>query len=251
MKKLVKRVLRHEGLRRGLCWLGAQYIRLVHATCRWEVIGGDIPERRWQDGKPFILAFWHGRLLMMPYVWRRDRAIHMLISHHRDGRLIADTVKHFGIETVSGSTNRGGTAALRGMLKALKAGESVGITPDGPRGPRQRVSGGIVDVARLAGVPVIPASYAVQRRRLLGTWDRFVLALPFSKGVFVWGRPIEVPRDASAAALEALREEVELRLNALTAAADARMGHPALEPAPWPQPEPQPAVREPQQEATP
>lgn len=235
MKQLVKRLTRAEWLRRGLCWLGAQYIRLVHATGRWQVIGDEIPARHWNAGQPFILAFWHGRLLLMPYSWRRDKAIHMLISQHRDGRLIADTVKHFGIEIVSGSSTRGGSAALRGMLKALKAGECVGITPDGPRGPRQRASAGIINVARLAGVPVIPATYAVKRRRLLGTWDRFVVALPFSKGIFVWGRPIEVPRDASAAALEALREELELRLNAITAAADSRMGHPALEPAPWPE----------------
>lgn len=234
MKQFLKRLSRHEGLRRALCWLGAQYIRLVHATCRWQVVGGEIPAAYWSSGKPFILAFWHGRLLLMPYVWRRDRTIHMLISQHRDGRLIADTVKHFGIDTISGSSSRGGTAALRAMLRALKAGECVGITPDGPRGPRQRSSAGIVNIAKLAGVPIIPATYAVRRRRLLGTWDRFVVALPFGKGMFVWGRPIEVPRDASDAALEALREEVEMRLNAITAAADGRMGHAALEPAPWP-----------------
>lgn len=234
MKAMIKSILRSVGLRRALCWLGALYIRLVYATSRWQVIGADIPGQYWADGKPFILAFWHGRLLMMPKIWRHDRAIHMLISQHRDGRLIADTVKHFGIDTVAGSTGRGGSAALRGMLKVLKAGECVGITPDGPRGPRQRASAGIVNVARLAGIPIIPASYAVTRRHVLGSWDRFVVALPFTKGIFVWGRPIEVPRDASEAALEALRDEVETRLNAITAAADSRMGHAAFEPAAWP-----------------
>lgn len=244
MKALVKRFLRNERLRQLLCWLGAQYIRLVFATGSWQVVGQDIPAAYWSSGRPFVLAFWHGRLLLMPHIWRRDKAIHMLISHHRDGRLIADTVKHFGIDTVSGSTSRGGSAALRGMLKALKGGDCVGITPDGPRGPRQRASAGIVNVARMAGVPIIPATYSVKRRRLLRTWDRFAVALPFSKGVFVWGRPIEVPRDASDAALEALREEVELRLNAITAAADSRMGHAALEPEPWPVDRPAPTETE-------
>ncbi len=232
--RLAKLIAADERVRRVACWLAATYIRFVWKTSRWETIGGDIPRQHWEAGRPFILAFWHGRLLMMPYSWDENRRIHMLISQHRDGQLIARTVAHFGIETIAGSSSRGGSAALRAMLKALKAGDCIGITPDGPRGPRQRVSAGIINVARLAGVPIIPAAYAAKRRALLGSWDRFLVALPFSRGVFVWGRPIDVPKGASDAALEALREEVEQRLNALTAAADVRMGHPALEPAAWP-----------------
>lgn len=232
---LVKAISRNERLRAVLCWIGARYIRWVFRTGRWEFVGQDIPQRYWNAGLPFILAFWHGRLLLMPHSWRPDKPIHMLISQHRDGQFIAKTVAHYGIDTIAGSSSRGGSAALRAMLKALKQGESIGITPDGPRGPRYRASPGIVNVARLAGVPIIPVTYSVKRRFVLGSWDRFILALPFTKGVFVWGRPIAVPRDASAAALEAYREEVEERLNALTAAADMRMGHAAIAPAPWPQ----------------
>lgn len=232
--RLAKLIAADERVRRVVCWLAAQYIHLVWKTSRWEVIGDDIPRQYWHSGLPFILAFWHGRLLMMPYSWDKDRRIHMLISQHRDGQLIARTVAHFGIETIAGSSTRGGSAALRAMLKALKAGDCIGITPDGPRGPRQRVSAGIINVARLSGVPIIPATYAAKRRILLGSWDRFLVPLPFSKGVFVWGRPIHVPKEASDAALEALRDEVEQHMNALTAAADMRMGHAALEPAAWP-----------------
>ncbi|MBY0431119.1 MAG: lysophospholipid acyltransferase family protein, partial [Rhodospirillales bacterium] len=183
------------------------------------------------DGRPVILAFWHGRILMMPYSWQRGVAIHMLISQHRDGQLIARTVGHFGIDTIAGSTSKGGLAALRAMVKALKDGQCVGITPDGPRGPRMRSSAGIVNLARLAQVPIIPVSYSVRRRRVLGSWDRFVLALPFSRGVFMWGRPITVPKDADAATLDALRAEIEARLNALSRAADEATGHGAIAPA--------------------
>lgn len=245
--RLGKTIARSERIRAALCWLGAKYIAFVFRTGRWEFIGREIAERHWNAGLPFILAFWHGRLLLMPHSWPRAKPIHMLISQHRDGQLIAKTVAHYGIDTVAGSSTRGGSAALRAMLKALKSGESVGITPDGPRGPRGRASAGIVNVARMAGVPIIPVSFSAKRRVVLSSWDRFVVALPFSKGIFVWGRPIEVPRDASEAALEALREEVENRLNAITAAADARMGHPAIEPAPWPMSE---GPAEPEQAAT-
>jgi hypothetical protein len=225
---LLKDLTKQDGFRRGLCWIGAQYIRLLHLTGRWETLGAEAPQALWDQGKPFILAFWHGRILMMPYCWRRGVPIHMLISHHRDGLLIARTVSHFGIDTVAGSSSKGGSAALRSMLKALKAGESVGITPDGPRGPRMRGSAGIVQVARMAGVPVIPCAFSAKRRKVLGSWDRFILAWPFSGGVFVWGRPLEVPNDADPAAWQ---QRIEDELNRITAEADRLMGHPPVTPA--------------------
>jgi len=211
--------------------LGAQYIRFAHATGRWQVIGGAAAQAMWRDGKPFILCFWHGRLLMMPYCWPRDRTIHMLISQHRDGQIIARTVGHFGIRTVAGSSSKGGAQALRAMVKALKAGEWVGITPDGPRGPRMRASDGVVSLARLAGVPIIPATFGAARGRVLGSWDRFLVAWPFGRGVIVWGDPIEVPRDADATALEAARQSVEDALNDITAEADRLTGRAPVEPA--------------------
>lgn len=228
---LLKRLSKSERVRGALCWLGAQYIRLVAVTGRWQVVGGEVPAAYWDQGRPFVLAFWHGRILMMPYCWRRAQPIHMLISQHRDGQIIARTVGHFGIATVAGSSSKGGSAALRAMLKALKGGECVGITPDGPRGPRMRASEGIVQVARISGAPVIPCTFSARRRRVLGSWDRFVVAWPFSRGVFVWGQPIAVPAKATAEQQDALRREVEAALNAITADADARMGHAGIEPA--------------------
>ncbi len=228
---MMKRILKSDGFRRLLCWLGAQYIRFAHATGRWQVIGGAAAQAMWRDGKPFILCFWHGRLLMMPYCWPRDRTIHMLISQHRDGQIIARTVGHFGIRTVAGSSSKGGAQALRAMVKALKAGEWVGITPDGPRGPRMRASDGVVSLARLAGVPIIPATFGAARGRVLGSWDRFLVAWPFGRGVIVWGDPIEVPRDADATALEAARQSVEDALNDITAEADRLTGRAPVEPA--------------------
>ncbi len=226
--RLLKAILKTDGVRRALCWIGAQYIRFVHATGRWRVVGDEPARRLWDDGKPFILCFWHGRLLMMPYCWDRAKTIHMLISQHRDGRLIADTVAHFGIRTAAGSSSRGGAGALRAMLKALKAGEYVGITPDGPRGPRMRASDGIVNVARMAGVPIIPATFGISSGRVLGSWDRFLVAWPFARGVIVWGEPIDVARDVDDEALEAARIRVEEALNAVTAEADRLTGRPPV-----------------------
>jgi lysophospholipid acyltransferase (LPLAT)-like uncharacterized protein len=219
-------------VRRFFCWLAALYIRLVHHTGRWTVVGGDIPKKFWDEGKPFILAFWHGRLLMMPYCWDYRRTIYMLISQHRDGQLIARTVGHFGIRTAAGSTTRGGAQALRAMVKALAGGDCVGVTPDGPRGPRMRASDGIISVARLSGVPIIPAAYGTTRGRFLNSWDSFLVAWPFGRVVVVWGEPVHVDRHAEGDAGEMARRQVEDGLNAVTQKADRLTGRTPVEPAP-------------------
>lgn len=228
---VIKKITKSEGFRAFLCWVGSLYIRLVYMTGRWQVINGDVPQKYWQEGKPFILAFWHGRILMMPYCWNHDHKIHMLISAHRDGQLIARTVGHFGIETIEGSTSKGGAGALRSMLKALKNGQCIGITPDGPRGPRMRSSAGVVNVAKMSGVPVIACAFGTTSRKHVKSWDRFCVAFPFSKGYFVWGDPIEVPKKASAEELDHYRLLVENSLTAVTNKADDLSGHDHVEAA--------------------
>ncbi len=214
--------LRNDRLRRALCWLIFWYIRLVYRTNRWQSEGGERPLALRREGRPFILAVWHGRLLMIPMAWRRMAPMHMLISAHRDGRIIADAVRHFGIGSIAGSTRRGGSAALRAMLKRLDEGDCVGITPDGPRGPAMTASIGIVNAARLAQAPILPITCATSRRVVLHSWDRFHLALPFGRGVFLWGEPIEIARDLDEGGIEDARRLIESRLNALTADADSR-----------------------------
>ncbi len=228
----LKRLLRSDAVQTAACWLAAQYIRLVRITGRWQIVGEDIPESFRKSGRPFILAFWHGRLMMMPYCWRRTDLVQMLISGHRDGRLISRTVRHFRIESVVGSSTSGGAQAMRDLIRLLRGGGIVGITPDGPRGPRMRVGEGTIALARLSGAPVLPATYAVSRRRILGSWDRFVLPLPFSRGVFLWGEPLDVPKKADEAAMDACRATLEHAMNDLAERADALVGQPAIEPAP-------------------
>jgi len=215
----------------AVCWLGALYIRLVWMTGRWQVIGGETSRGFWERGEPFILAFWHGRLLMMPYSWSPAHPIHMLISAHRDGQIISRTVAHFGIDTIVGSTKRGGTGALRAMIGAVANGECIGITPDGPRGPRMRASMGVANVARLTQVPVLPVTYGTSPRRLLSSWDRFVVAYPFGRGVILWGDPITIARDADEDEVERGRQRIEDELNRITAEADRLCDVAPVEPA--------------------
>jgi len=211
-------------MRRVLCWLTHLYIRLVYWTNRWTVERSDVPRRLRAEGKPFILAFWHGRLGMIPMAWQRLAPMHMLISAHRDGRIIADVVKHFGVDSITGSSRRGGTAAVRTMLRRLAEGDCVGITPDGPWGPAMTVSGGMLSVAQRARVPIVPIVFSTSRGRILDTWDRFFVAHPFGRGVYIWGEPIEVPDDLDQGGLERMRRVVESRMIEMTREADRRVG---------------------------
>ncbi|HKM71144.1 MAG TPA: lysophospholipid acyltransferase family protein [Stellaceae bacterium] len=220
-----RRFLRSDLLRRIACWVTHCYIRFVYLTNHWSVEGGERPRGLTREGRSFIVAFWHGRLLMMPLAWHRMTSFHMLISAHRDGRIIAGAMTYFGIETIAGSTSRGGSSALRAMLNRLKEGGCVGITPDGPRGPAMTVSVGIINIARLARVPILPLVYATSRRRVLATWDRFHLALPFGRGVYLWGEPIEIAGELDEAGLENVRCLLETRMVEMVREADRRVGH--------------------------
>ena len=232
MKLALKTLLRSNAVQFMLSGLARLYVRFVHLTTRWQVAGGAVPRALWEEGRPFILCFWHNRILMMPYCWEAGRPIHMLVSAHRDGQFIARAMAPFGISTVRGSTRRGGAQGLRQLIRLLRSGSCVGITPDGPRGPRMRAGAGIITLARLAGVPVVPVAFGVTRRRLANSWDRFVIALPFGRGVFVWGEPIVVARDSDDRMLAERRRHLEDALNALTTQADRMCGVEPIQPAP-------------------
>ena len=225
-------LLRYRPVRALACHAAAGYIRLVHATGRWTIENSDAVSRRVAEGKPFIACFWHGRLLMIPHAWTYAVPMHILISHHRDGRLIADVLNRFGIKTISGSSSRGGEAAVLQMIRTLRQGEYVALTPDGPRGPRMRAGLGVIRTAQKSGVPIVPVSFSASRRRVLGSWDRFLLALPFARGVIGIGEFIDIPHDANSEALERLRHRLENDLNSLTRELDARFGFEAIEASP-------------------
>lgn len=230
---LVKAWLRSDAALAVLSALAAGYIRLAYATQRWQIINAEAPRRLWDERRPFVGCFWHGRMMLMRFMWTTDLPFAMLISRHRDGRLIARTIERLGISTIAGSSaksgsSKGGASALLTAVKALKSGMSVGITPDGPRGPRMRASPGAVAAARMAGVPLVPGAYSVSRRKILGSWDRFILPLPFGRGVHVWGEPIDVPADADDATVA---RRLEDELTRLSDEADRLVGCPAIAPA--------------------
>lgn len=227
-----KYILRNALVQAILCYLASLYIRFVYATGDWRIEGESTANRLHEAGSPFVLAFWHGRLLMMSYAWRYKSSVNMLISGHPDGRFVAQTMAHFGVPSIIGSTTRGGWNAMRSIAKTLRNGGIVGITPDGPQGPRMRVSDGVITIARLARAPILPLACSASRRKVFATWDRFMLPLPFTRGIFLWGNPIQVPAKLDENGMEEKKLELEKSLVSLANRADQLMGQTAIEQAP-------------------
>lgn len=171
-----------------------------------------------------MLCFWHGRMVMMPFAYF-GRGACIMNSRHRDGELISRAIRRMGIETVRGSSTRGWVGGMKGLLAANRRGRDVIVVPDGPRGPRCRAKTGALQLARATGAPIWPVSYAADRAKVVTrSWDRMLLPLPFSRVAYVSEAPIEVPSDAGADQVEALRLELEARLDAATREAGRLVG---------------------------
>jgi len=182
---------------RLIIWLLPHLIKFIYLflvnTIRWQTAGKpydpDDPQRN-------LYTFWHARMLMIPRLSRGIWHGYMLISSHRDGGFIADSMHLLGIETVRGSSTRGGARAMREMLRAVKDEKRhLAITPDGPKGPREKVQKGTVQLAIKAELPIIPVCYATKRHWRINSWDHFYIPQPFTRGVFVFGETVIVSPD--------------------------------------------------------
>lgn len=207
--------------------IAAAAVRVLGATIRLSSAGTDPLLPLWRARRPLIYAVWHGRILMIPWLNARlrrtlgARAVRVLASHSRDGELLARFVRRFGLAVVRGSSSRGGAVALRALASALAAGEDVAVVPDGPRGPRCTLQPGVVMLAATSGAPIVPVGFAARPARRLGSWDEFLIPLPFARCAVVFGPAAPVPHDADR---EQARRDIERALNAVTLEADRVVG---------------------------
>ena len=170
-------------------WLAARVVGWIYRILKPEVVGEYALKHIWSEGHYVILTTWHDQLLMMPLVYSGPGA-KALISHSKDGELIARVVEHFGIGAVRGSSNRGGKAAFRELVKLSKESLDLGITPDGPKGPRHQVKEGVVQLAKISGRPIVPLAFACSNGHRFQSWDRFLLPYPWGKAVYSFGVPL-------------------------------------------------------------
>jgi lysophospholipid acyltransferase (LPLAT)-like uncharacterized protein len=199
--------------------VGPIFIFLLGKTLRIKRIGEENLNPIRKNQGQVIYAFWHGRMLILSYSHRWQK-IHVLISQHRDGELIARIIQRLGFISVRGSTTRGGTKAIFEMANKGASGYDVAITPDGPKGPKFKVQMGTVYIAQRSGMPIVPITSSAKSCWTLPSWDGFLIPKPFSEAVIIIGEPIYVPLESTSQELEGKREEVEKKLLELTQKAD-------------------------------
>ncbi len=194
--------------------LGRWLMNALMATVRFTTEHRERFDHAMAAGEGAIFALWHGRLLPLTY-YHRHRNIAALISQSGDGEYISRIVRGWGYEPVRGSTSRGGDEALRALVRRARAGRGLAITPDGPRGPRQRLKPGLLRIAQLSGAPILPIGIGCSRAWWPGHWDRFCIPKPFARVRIFYGEPRYVPRDADEAAFQRHLEELERDMNAM------------------------------------
>lgn len=206
--------------------LAALLLMLIHRSLRikWRTI---TPEGLTVfESPPKIIAFWHGRQLMIPMEYwafksKNKIPVNALVSMHSDGRLIAFTIGLFGVRNVAGSSSKGGGEATKILIEKLRSGESVGITPDGPRGPINQAKPGTIRIAAATGAPIYPISFSARKRWQFGSWDRMILPKPFSEVVIVVGQPLRVTEELSDSNIARLTNELNERLLQVEQEADS------------------------------
>lgn len=168
------------------------YGELVVRTSRVRVQADPaVDELVHEQGVPVIYALWHCHVFFVPLLRRYGRRpVAVLLSSHRDARIVGVAARLRGVQLVEGSSTRGGMRAYRQLLRLLQQRQAVCLTPDGPRGPAQRVKSGVIQLARQSGCAVVPVSMACSRQHRLRSWDRSVLPLPFGHHVLRLGTPL-------------------------------------------------------------
>ena len=170
--------------------LGSLLIRLFYFSSKkvWH-LPTNVPE------EPFITAFWHGDLIYQPFLYfqlRKEPNINVVISDHFDGQIIAKTIEHLNLNTIHGSSTRNAARVLIAAIKTLKNGGDIGITPDGPKGPRHEVADGVIMMAQKTKAKVIVFSCVPQSYWQLKSWDRFTIPKPFTRLDFYASEPLDL-----------------------------------------------------------
>ena len=207
-------------------WLAARclsgYLTLIRCTSPLRIVDRQSFDEVFAQDRGVIIAFWHDQLALAPsLVSLAPTDVHMLVSAHRDGAIMAEGARQAKLKFIRGSAanpkkkfkNKHGATAILQMMSVLEEGGIVAMTPDGPRGPRHKVQPGILHIAARTGAPILPGAAVSRRGARLKSWDRFFVPLPGAPHYAVGGKPIFVPKNADPQELEMYTQHLEDSLN--------------------------------------
>ena len=207
----MKTLFRAAWVQSTLAFLLAAYLRATLVTIRWRHEGRERAEAIWDAKGPVLVCFWHSRIPLSPACWPLGRAQEprAVISLSPDGEFVAKAMARIGFPAIRGSSRKDsdpkkekrGSGATRDILRWLKDGNGVAITPDGPRGPAEDMKEGPPMLARLSKAPVLLVGLASKPCLRLGSWDKAMIPLPFTRGAIVWAGGDPAARDADSTVL--------------------------------------------------
>ncbi|HEY0429932.1 MAG TPA: lysophospholipid acyltransferase family protein [Pyrinomonadaceae bacterium] len=199
---------------RALDWIFFVLISLIGKTVRFEVEGWKNFESIEQAGKIPIYAFWHNRIFLATYFFRKRRIV-VITSQSFDGEYIARFIQRFGYGAVRGSSTRGGVGALIELIRLMKKGLPAGFTVDGPKGPRYVAKSGAILLAKKTGNPVMPFSVETKNFWTIKSWDKLQIPKPFSRAKVFIGAPVYLEKAASDEEIENKLGELQTKLDEL------------------------------------
>ncbi|MFC1698885.1 lysophospholipid acyltransferase family protein [Candidatus Omnitrophota bacterium] len=174
-------------------------------------------------GQNVIYVFWHNCLMLVFFYYRSfltEEKTCVLISNNHAGEYVTRVIRDLNLEIIRGSNKKDGKEGLRRLIQKINSGYNAWIAPDGSRGPRYKVKRGVIYLAQKTKCPIIPITFSVSRKKILNTWDRFILPAPFSRGIVILGEPIYVPQDANGKTRVKKMLDLEKSLQEITARAD-------------------------------
>lgn len=190
------------------------FIFLTGVTAKISWFGKEIIDELIDKSQPFIICAWHHDIYFSTWLLK-DFEITALISSSKDGEYINQILSGFGFRAVRGSSTRGGIGAMKQLVRCLKDGNAVAITPDGPQGPIHKIQEGIVALAKMTGVPIIPWRYEASSCWKLNSWDSHKIPKPTTKIRSVFGQPLYVPKSASSSEFGKYCQQLEMLMNDL------------------------------------
>lgn len=229
-KERWKNILKSPLIEKIIGTIAYAYLKFVGMTTRWEVSGVKETYEALEKYGSMVVIGWHGRTLEMPYFWNKSRKLNALVSPHRDGRLIVEILRRFGIGNIDGSSNQNSSTAAINLMKNLQQGNSIAIIPDGPRGPSMTLGMSPIFYAWKSGKPIMGITYSIAGSKVIKkSWDDMLVPFPFHRGIYVITKPLIIPQNATPEELEKYRLQLETELNNITYEIDKKLGIPEVE----------------------